>query len=166
MIMFDGILPYKKYLYQVNATNIFKETLTPRPMRKDMSGGGSVTGGLQKSHSCSSIKDQDRSPLPNRKFKFDNNLTVHVSSHVPPLQASDSEAHKLLFSQSNASIPIITTESFDDFKPFTNGNMNHNNSQLSVSINVPPDSPLPEKEPQNLTWTTMTPQQISIWIDK
>jgi hypothetical protein len=46
-------------------------------MRKELTGGGN--NGLQKSHSCSSIKDQERSPLGQRKFKFDNSLTVHVS---------------------------------------------------------------------------------------
>lgn len=56
------------------------------------------------------------------------------------------------------------TESVDDFKPYSNGNsMNHSTSQVRIDV---PDSPLPEKEPQNLTWTTMTPQQISIWLDK
>lgn len=144
---------------QVNATNIFKETLTPRPMRKDMTGGSTT---LQKSHSCSSIKDQDRSPLENRKFKFDNNLTVHVSPHSSML--NENEAHKLLILQSSASIPTIMTEDAD-FKPYTNGNNNYNNnSQLSVKIDVP-ESPL-EKDPPKITWTTMTPQQISIWIDK
>lgn len=39
---------------------------------------------LHKSHSWSNIKDQDKdkSPLNGRKFKFDNNLTVHVRKYL------------------------------------------------------------------------------------
>lgn len=53
-------------------------------------------------------------------------------------------------------------ESVDDFKPYSNGSgMTNANSQASVTIECPL-----EKEPPKITWTTMTPQQISIWIDK
>lgn len=64
-------------VFQVNTTNILKQTLTPRPMRKLISESPNT---LHKSHSCSSIKEheKDKSPMNNRKFKFDNNLTVHV----------------------------------------------------------------------------------------
>lgn len=67
-------------LKKVNASNILKQTLTPRPTRRDVSSGHSPCS-LQKSHSWSNIKDQekDKSPLNGRTFKFDNNLTVHVS---------------------------------------------------------------------------------------
>jgi len=49
--------------------------------------------------------------------------------------------------------------------------MSNGNSAVSVTI----DAPLQEKEknphsnskePAKVTWTTMTPQQISMWIDK
>lgn len=50
-------------------------------MRKDISGTHSPNS-LQKSHSWSNIKEQDqKSPLNGRQFKFDNSLTVHVSSY-------------------------------------------------------------------------------------
>ncbi|XP_070496885.1 pH-sensitive chloride channel 2-like isoform X2 [Chironomus tepperi] len=133
-------------LKKVNTSNILKQTLTPRPMRRDM--GGHSPNSLQKSHSWSNIKEQDqKSPLNGRQFKFDNSLTVHGSG----------------------SIPIITTESVDDFKTYTNGGMSHGNSAVSVTIDAPPTSrelSEKEKEQQKITWTTMTPQQISIWIDK
>jgi hypothetical protein len=62
------------------------------------------------------------------------------------------------------------TESVDDFKTYTNGGMSNGNSTVSVTI----DAPLNDKEhtrsdqkdPPRITWTTMTPQQISMWIDK
>lgn len=72
-------------------------------------------------------------------------------------------------SQGSGSIPIIMTESVDDFKPYTNGGMSHGNSTVSVTIDAPHDD---DKESTDnnkdtkVTWTTMTPQQISIWIDK
>lgn len=45
--------------------------------------------------------------------------------------------------------------------------MSHANSAVSVTIDAPPDSASEkEAEQQKITWTTMTPQQISIWIDK
>ncbi|KAG5676858.1 hypothetical protein PVAND_006665 [Polypedilum vanderplanki] len=130
-------------LKKVNTSNILKHTLTPRPMRREM---GNSSNSLQKSHSWSNIKDQDKdkSPLNSKKFKFDNNLTVHGSG----------------------SIPIITTESVDDFKTYTNGGMSNGNSTFSVTIDAPNDSNKDDDKDQKITWTTMTPQQISIWIDK
>ncbi|CRL01010.1 CLUMA_CG014242, isoform A [Clunio marinus] len=132
-------------LKKVNTSNILKQTLTPRPMRKEMASINSSPNTLQKSHSCSSIKDQvkDKSPMNHRKFKFDNSLTV----------------------QGLGSIPTIMTESVDDFKPFSNGGMSHGNSTVSVTIDAPTEQ-REEELPKNITWTTMTPQQISIWIDK
>lgn len=75
----------------------------------------------------------------------------------------------LMSLKGSGSIPIITTESVDDFKTYSNGGMSHGNSTVSVTIE-PPASNLGEKDnkdqPEKITWTTMTPQQISIWIDK
>jgi len=68
--------------------------------------------------------------------------------------------------QGSGSIPIITTESVDDFKTYTNGGMSNGNSTVSVTIDAPRELTEKEKEQQKITWTTMTPQQISIWIDK
>lgn len=60
----------------MNASNILKHTVTPRMMRKEL---GSNPNSLQKSHSCSSLKEDDKDKSSNhRKFKFDNSLTVHV----------------------------------------------------------------------------------------
>jgi hypothetical protein len=56
-------------------------------MRKDFGHGNGNSPNvsntsLHKSHSWANLKDRDdkTSPLNGRKFKFDNNLTVHVSS--------------------------------------------------------------------------------------
>jgi hypothetical protein len=43
--------------------------------------------------------------------------------------------------------------------------MTNNGSQQTVKIDVP-ESPTLIEPPTKITWTTMTPQQISIWIDK
>lgn len=42
--------------------------------------------------------------------------------------------------------------------------MSNGNSQVSVTIDAPLQAK--EKEQAKITWTTMTPQMISIWIDK
>lgn len=66
-------------LKKVNTSNILKQTLTPRPMRREMNSSPKETSALHKSHSCSSIQENDKDKSPNnRKFKFDNSLTVHV----------------------------------------------------------------------------------------
>ena len=73
----------------------------------------------------------------------------------------------MTYLQGSGSIPIITTESVDDFKTYTNGGMSHGHSAVSVTIDAPEkELTEKEKEQQKITWTTMTPQQISMWIDK
>ncbi|CAO1348804.1 unnamed protein product [Diamesa hyperborea] len=132
-------------LKKVNSKYILKSTFTPRPTRKEMAPGSESPNGLMKSHSCSSLKE-DKSPANNRKaFHFQNSLTV----------------------SNQQSIPIITTESVDDLHTYTNGALSHANSMVSVSMTNDHLSPK-EQEPKDLkgTWTTMTPQQISMWIDK
>lgn len=58
-------------LKKVNSKYILKSTLTPRPMRKEMNGGGA----LHKSSSCSSL---DRSTMgTSGQQGFNNYLTVH-----------------------------------------------------------------------------------------
>lgn len=75
-------------LKKVNTSNILKQTLTPRPMRKDLHGNGHSPNtshtSLHKSHSWANIKDREAkaSPSNDRRFKFDNSLTVHVSETV------------------------------------------------------------------------------------
>jgi hypothetical protein len=48
--------------------------------------------------------------------------------------------------------------------------MSNGNSTISVTIDAPLNEKVhglhEQKDPQKITWTTMTPQQISIWIDK
>jgi hypothetical protein len=44
--------------------------------------------------------------------------------------------------------------------------MSHGNSTVSVVIDAPPSDCGQNDKEQKITWTTMTPQQISIWIDK
>lgn len=51
-------------------------------MRKELGNSPNVSNtSLHKSHSWANLKDQEHktSPLNGRRFKFDNNLTVHVS---------------------------------------------------------------------------------------
>ena len=131
-------------------------------MRKEMGSGNNTPNALHKSHSCSSIKDHENGKSQNNHtFKFDNSLTVHVRNNYSWHCAIYNQISIL---QSSSSIPIITMESVDDFKPYSNGGsggMTNANSQASVTIECPL-----EKEPPKITWTTMTPQQISIWIDK
>lgn len=93
---------------QVNASNILIHTLTPRPMRKELSGSANTSpSALHKSHSCSSIKDheKEKSPMPNRKFKFDNNLTVHVRKLFGP--------QGIIFNQSRPSEFRIHSNNYD-----------------------------------------------------
>lgn len=40
--------------------------------------GSASPNTLHKSHSCSSIKDEEKDKSQMGRFKFDNNLTVHV----------------------------------------------------------------------------------------
>lgn len=57
-------------------------------MRKDFGHNGNSPNtshtSLHKSHSWSNIKDREAkaSPSGDRRFKFDNNLTVHVSQLI------------------------------------------------------------------------------------
>lgn len=47
--------------------------------------------------------------------------------------------------------------------------MSHGNSTVSVTIDAPHDDDKGSTDNDRdtkITWTTMTPQQISIWIDK
>ncbi|KAL5278822.1 hypothetical protein ACFFRR_003444 [Megaselia abdita] len=92
--------------------------------------------GLQKSRSCSSL-DNNSSTQPS----YNNYLTVH-------------------------NIPVITTNNEDEFPKQPNGHfkidLEAGDSSNNLSI---ADS---SRSEQNLTynWTTMTPQEISIWIDR
>ncbi|GAB0091713.1 pH-sensitive chloride channel 2 [Sergentomyia squamirostris] len=96
---------------------------------------------LQKSHSCSSLDGQSNTTtVPS----YNNYLTVHS------------------FSNNKSNLPTITTQSCDDLTQ-ENGN---------AVITVEPDSSstlrgnTPSPQPVNSGWTTMTPQEISMWIDR
>lgn len=128
-------------LKKVNSKYILKSTLTPRPSRKDMT--------LQKSSSCSSL---DRSSSAGNQ-QFNNYLTVHGFPKTP-------------------SIPTITTtHSVDDLvHNNTNNaivNMEPSSSSTTIQIQSNNHSPVTSEIPNEKSeWTTMTPQEISYWIDR
>ncbi|XP_055597778.1 pH-sensitive chloride channel 2-like [Uranotaenia lowii] len=115
-------------LKKKNSKYIFK-SLTPLPSRKEM-------GGLQKSHSCTSLDGQATITAAN---SYNNYLTVHSFP-----------------SKSNSALPIITTSN-DDTLDNRNGN---------IAIKIDDASGDPSKTTDKTGWTTMTPQEIAIWIDK
>lgn len=123
-------------LKKKNSKYIFK-SLTPLPSRKDM-------GGLQKSHSCTSLDGQ--ATVTATSNSFNNYLTVHSFP-------------------SKSNIPAITTSSVDS---------NSRNGDISIRVE---DTTLMGSDSKKLNpgdtsgvngngWTTMTPQEIAIWIDK
>lgn len=122
-------------LKKKNSKYIFK-SLTPLPSRKDM-------GGLQKSHSCTSLDGQ--ATVTATSNNFNNYLTVHSFP-------------------SKTNIPAITTSSVDS---------NSRNGDISIRVE---DTTLMGGDSKKLNpnqsdvngngWTTMTPQEIAIWIDK
>ncbi|EDS33329.1 neurotransmitter gated ion channel [Culex quinquefasciatus] len=123
-------------LKKKNSKYIFK-SLTPLPSRKDL-------GGLQKSHSCTSLDGQ--ATVTATSNSFNNYLTVHSFP-------------------SKTNIPAITTSSVDS---------NSRNGDISIRVE---DTTLMGGDTKKLNpgdtsgvngngWTTMTPQEIAIWIDK
>lgn len=128
-------------LKKVNSKYILKSTLTPRPHRKEM--------GLQKSRSCSSLDGGASTPTTPT---YNNYLTVHSFT-------------------SKTTLPTITTQSADDLTR-DNGDLTINMEPASSVSTLPinkdsPDSPLnADKDNLRHGWTTMTPQEISTWIDR
>uniref|UniRef100_A0A1Q3FX45 pH-sensitive chloride channel 2 n=2 Tax=Culex tarsalis TaxID=7177 RepID=A0A1Q3FX45_CULTA len=123
-------------LKKKNSKYIFK-SLTPLPSRKDI-------GGLQKSHSCTSLDGQ--ATVTATSNSFNNYLTVHSFP-------------------SKSNIPAITTSGVDS---------NSRNGDISIRVE---DTTLMGGDTKKLNpgdasgingngWTTMTPQEIAIWIDK
>uniref|UniRef100_A0A336LQY4 pH-sensitive chloride channel 2 n=1 Tax=Culicoides sonorensis TaxID=179676 RepID=A0A336LQY4_CULSO len=93
-------------------------------------------GVLSKSRSCTSLNEKS-----NENQGYDNYLTVHGNS----------------FTSINKSVPMIKIES-DNRNEHSRNNLDQSESQLSLNSQL-------NKKPSN-GWTTMTPQEISIWIDK
>lgn len=125
-------------LKKINSKYILKSTLTPRLARKEM--------GMQKSRSCSSLNDGQSEHSAKESQNYNNYLTVHT-------------------------LPIITTQCEDDFS--ANGKLTHDvekgsNNNMSKSLSMD-DTLVGGKNNGNINrtgWTTMTPQEISIWIDR
>uniref|UniRef100_A0A2M4AD72 Putative neurotransmitter gated ion channel n=1 Tax=Anopheles triannulatus TaxID=58253 RepID=A0A2M4AD72_9DIPT len=97
--------------------------------------------GLHKSHSCTSLADSTTSASNN---SFNNYLTVHA------------------FPQNNSSntLPVIMTTDADkatDTK--TNGN-------IAIQVDDQSNGANGGGSTENSGWTTMTPQEIAIYIDK
>ncbi|XP_055836816.1 pH-sensitive chloride channel 2 isoform X1 [Episyrphus balteatus] len=128
-------------LKKINSKYILKSTLTPRLARKDM--------GMQKSRSCSSLNDGQSEHSNRESQNYNNYLTVHT-------------------------LPIITTQCEEDFSG--NGNLtrdvekgSNNNMSKCASISIDDNFVGGNKNNGNSNrsgWTTMTPQEISIWIDR
>lgn len=127
-------------LKKVNSKYILKSTLTPRLARKELQRemrSSSPTPSLTKSRSCSSLS-QETSNDPNGPT-YNNYLTVHSFP-------------------SAMNLPTITTQSYDDLVPGRGGNNQRPNNNS--------DDGSEEGQDRHQTWTTMTPQEIAIWIDK
>lgn len=147
---------------QVNSKYILKSTLTPRPSRKDMSPG------LQKSRSCSSLDGSQ-----NGQNSFNNYLTVHVSLGIYWRFQWWFWLIKLYYLQSfpsKSNIPTITTtKSLDDLIT-ENGsvavNMEPSSSSATLQVHGQEECYTPEPTNGKSGWTTMTPQEISMWIDR
>lgn len=144
-------------LKKKNSKYIFK-SLTPLPSRKDL-------GGLQKSHSCTSLDGQ--ATVTATSNSFNNYLTVHVMRLNPPPSNICSNPPSPSFQSfpSKTNIPAITTSSVDS---------NSRNGDISIRVE---DTTLMGGDTKKLNpgdtsgvngngWTTMTPQEIAIWIDK
>ncbi|XP_058450088.1 pH-sensitive chloride channel 2-like [Malaya genurostris] len=122
-------------LKKKNSKYIIK-SLTPLPIRKDI-------GGLQKSHSCTSLDGQ--ATVTASTNSFNNYLTVHSFP-----------------SKSNSTFPTINSSNADGLDKRSN----------NVSIRIEDTSLINGDQKQDQSdvngngWTTMTPQEIAIWIDK
>lgn len=124
-------------LKEVNSKSILKATLTPRPGRKDM--------GLQKSRSCSSLDGSNSiANSQNGPQGFNSYLTVHSFP-------------------SKTNIPIIKTESVDDLSDNNQCNITMEPMNRSTQHMVSQSS---IDNTNGMGWTTMTPHQISMWIDR
>ncbi|XP_055375610.1 pH-sensitive chloride channel 2-like [Condylostylus longicornis] len=135
-------------LKKVNSKYILKSTLTPRAARKEL--------GLQKSQSCTSLDRQGSvksGKSGSTTAAYNNYLTVHSFQNMPTVPSKNN-------------LPIIRTESADDF--LDNGHISINMEPLNRSNqNMISNSTLDGNgNNNNISWTTMTPQQIAIWIDK
>ncbi|XP_055642184.1 pH-sensitive chloride channel 2-like isoform X2 [Toxorhynchites rutilus septentrionalis] len=112
------------------------KSITPLPSRKDFSN-------LHKSHSCTSLDGQvTATPSTN---SFNNYLTVHsfpakTSSTLPMIITSSAES--IDDRNGNVTIKIEDTTQTNGQRPVGSPGVNPNG------------------------WTTMTPQEIAIWIDK
>ncbi|GLV44814.1 uncharacterized protein CBL_14615 [Carabus blaptoides fortunei] len=126
-------------LKKVNSKYILKSTFTPRLARKELL---KESGGLHKSHSCSSLDHCDTNST--KAPQYNNYLTVHSFS-------------------GGMSLPRITTESVDDL-------ITPDKSTETVCLSVPDSGGVQDggqcPNQQHRAWTTMTPQEISQWIDK
>lgn len=129
-------------LKKVNSKYIVKASLTPRPTRRDIN-----KNNLSRTRSCSSldnITSSTESVLKgNSNPGYNNYLTVH-------------------------NLPIITTECADTAS--VTSERNSNGTDHVVNIDKVGSFGMSDKEkeanPDHTTFTTMTPQEIAMWIDR
>lgn len=147
-------------LKKVNSKYILKSTLTPRMARKDLQRSSSMSN-LHKSRSCSSLDISNTGkdcPMANANHHAPNNYNNYLTVHSFP---------------STMNIPTITMQSEDDLLNVPGGaNANNNNRRGSVtSISVHNTSQCNGSNDNSADaldsrWTTMTPQEVAMWIDK
>ncbi|ALC43131.1 CG6927 [Drosophila busckii] len=126
-------------LKKVNSKYIIKSTLTPRPTRRQL--GGSLSN-ESRARSCSSLDNIVSSTESVRNGNgtvnpsFNNYLTVHPN------------------------LPIIRTECADTVSVCSDRSTNDH------IIDIDKDKLSMSKDPPPPTFTTMTPQEIAMWIDR
>lgn len=148
----------KVELKKVNSKYILKSTLTPRMARRDLQRSSSMSN-LHKSRSCSSldIANPKECAMTNT-HQAPNNYNNYLTVHSFP---------------STMNIPTITMQSEDDLLhvPGGGGNGNNNNNRRGsvTSISVQNTSHCNGSSQDNALdskLTTMTPQEVAMWIDK
>ncbi|KAK5640700.1 hypothetical protein RI129_009247 [Pyrocoelia pectoralis] len=142
----------KVELKKVNSKYILKSTLTPRLARKEFQKSSSMNQ-LHKSHSCSSLNDCG---CNNRDNTYNNYLTVHVRIHTYNSFFLHYVPTSIFQSfPSTIEIPKIHTETENDFMS--------TDSQLTIPV---PSNNINKTSEKLQKWTSMTPQEVAIWIDK
>ncbi|XP_059226798.1 pH-sensitive chloride channel 2 [Stomoxys calcitrans] len=124
-------------LKKVNSKYIIKSTLTPRPSRREIG-----LNNQSRTRSCSSLDNivSSTESVMNGNVNpgFNNYLTVH-------------------------NLPIITTQSPDTVSITSNPN---SAGHVINMDNNGKDNGENNKTAENTTFTTMTPQEIAMWIDR
>ncbi|XP_037944276.1 pH-sensitive chloride channel 2, partial [Teleopsis dalmanni] len=125
-------------LKKVNSKYIIKSTLTPRPARREL---GLNNQSRSQSRSCSSL---------------DN--IVSSTESVNGKTGNSNPGFNNYLTVHN--LPIIKTESVDSVSVTSERN------STDHVVDIDKDSNKDNKEPDHTTFTTMTPQEIAMWIDR